>query len=66
MTEVLQSFQNNENPIPELNQLTTFKKVSAFSYYIKNKLFIKFFNKRKYRRLFYKFIGLPKAMIQKY
>nr|WP_294774863.1 glycosyltransferase family 2 protein [uncultured Flavobacterium sp.] len=66
MTEVLNSFSKKENPIPELHKLSSFKKVSAFSYYLKNKLFIKFFNKRKYRRLFYQFIGLPKTMIQKY
>ena len=66
MVKVIKSFENSTKEIPKLIKLKPIKQENSFSYFIKNKLFIKFFNKRKYRRLFYKFIGLPKEMIQKY
>jgi glycosyltransferase involved in cell wall biosynthesis len=66
MRETLNSFKNEPVGILSLTNRTSLKTESKLLFYIKNVLFIKFFNKRKYRRIFYNFKGMPNKMIQKY
>jgi hypothetical protein len=66
MSETLNSFKNEPVGILSLTNRISLKTESKILFYIKNVLFIKFFNKRKYRRIFYNFKGMPNKMIQKY
>ena len=66
MDETLHSFENENVAISSLTNKIKVKRESKIGFFIKNVLFIKFFNKRKYRRLFYKYKGMPKQMIKKY
>ena len=66
MSETLNSFKNEPVGILSLTNRTSLKTESKLLFYIKNVLFIKFFNKRKYRRIFNNFKGMPNKMIQKY
>lgn len=66
MEETLNSIEDKAaTEVPLLNK-TAVKKENSFMYFLKNVLFIKFFNKRKYRRIFYRFKGMPKEMAAKY
>ena len=65
MTHTLDSFKKETVDAVTLKN-KTIKTENKLMFYIKNVLFIKFFNKRKYRRIFYRFKGMPKQMIQKY
>ena len=60
MDETLHSFEKKEISITSLTNKRNIKRESKIGFFIKNVLFIKFFNKRKYRRLFYKYKGMPK------
>ena len=66
MDETLHSFEKQNISITSLTNKRNIKRESKIGFFIKNVLFIKFFNKRKYRRLFYKYKGMPKQMIKKY
>jgi hypothetical protein len=66
MDETIHSFEKKDISITSLTNNRNIKRESKIGFFIKNVLFIKFFNKRKYRRLFYKFKGMPKQMIKKY
>ena len=66
MDETLHSFEKQDMTITSLTNKRNIKRESKIGFFIKNVLFIKFFNKRKYRRLFYKYKGMPKQMIKKY
>jgi hypothetical protein len=63
--EVQKLNENNEKSIElvDFNQLT---KENKISFYIKNKLFRKLFNRKEFRRFFYKIKDLPKSSITKY
>ena len=66
MTDTLNSFENKCVEVTSLTNRITIKRENKIWYYFKNVLFIKLFNKRKYRRLFYKYKGMPKQMIKTY
>ena len=66
MDETLNSLEEQIVAITNLTTTRKIKRESKIGFYIKNVLFIKFFNKRKYRRLFYRYKGMPKDMIKKY
>jgi hypothetical protein len=66
MTEELRKTENILVSIKELKSKSKESDEIKILYFIKNRFFIWFFNKRKYRRIFYRFIGLPKEMVQKY
>jgi hypothetical protein len=66
MSETLNSFKNEPVGILSLTNRISLKTENKLLFYIKNVLFIKFFNKRKYRRMFYSFKGMPNKMTQKY
>jgi hypothetical protein len=66
MLDTLNSFPNEAVKVVELTNKSAVKKENRISFYIKNVFFIKFFNKRKYRQVFYKYKGMPKQMIQNY
>jgi hypothetical protein len=66
MDETLHSFEKQDMSITSLTNKRNIKRESKIGFFIKNVIFIKFFNKRKYRRLFYKYKGMPKQMIKKY
>lgn len=66
MGETLNSIVNKEvAEVPLLNK-TKVEKENSLLFFFKNVLFVKFFNKRKYRRFFYRFKGMPKEMVAKY
>lgn len=66
MAETQNSLKNETVDVVTLTNKSASKMESRFLFFIKNVLFIKFFNKRKFRRIFYMFKGLPKQMIQNY
>lgn len=66
MGEKLDSFKNTAVDFVPLTNKRKVQPENRFSFYIKNVLFMKFFKKRKYKRLFYKFKRMPKQMIAKY
>jgi hypothetical protein len=57
---------NNTSKNQTLFEISEIKNCSKIGYFIKNRLFIKFFNKKPIRKLFYKMKGLPKDEIAKY
>ncbi len=66
MDETLNSLEEKIVAIINLTNKRKIKRESTIGFYFKNILFIKFFNKRKYRRLFYRYKGMPEDMIKKY
>lgn len=66
MQETLDKLTDNTVKIETLLEIPEVKNCSQVSYFIKNTLFMKFFNKEPLRRLFYKIKGLPKHEINKF
>lgn len=66
MQETLDRITNNTAENETLTEVAEVKNCSKISYFIKNKLFKKFFNKETLRRFFYKIKGLPKEEIGNY
>jgi hypothetical protein len=66
MDETLNSFEEESVKAISLTKTRTLKREGKIWYYLKNVLFVKFFKKRKYKKLFYQFKGMPKQMIGKY
>ena len=66
MDDTLDSFENKDVTIPNLTNKIIVKRESKIGYYLKNILFTRFFKKRKYKRVFYRFKGMPKEMIKTY
>lgn len=66
MDETLNSFENKSVDIPILTNKIGIKNENKIWYYFKNVLFTRFFKKRKYKRLFYRYKGMPKQMIKSY
>jgi hypothetical protein len=66
MQETLEGISSNTSKNVTLFEIPEIKNCSKTSYFIKNRLFIKFFNKKPFRRLFYKMKGLPEQEINKY
>ena len=58
-----ENFQEQEKVVSNFNKN---KKISRFSYFLKNRLFIKFFSISFFNTLFLKWKGLPKQMVKKY
>lgn len=60
-----------DNAIPKIEKLDLIptekaQKISGFSFFIKNRLFAKFFDKKAIRSYFYKIKGLPKEVARNY
>ena len=66
MSEALNSFKNEPVDIISLTNKRNLKEEGKIWFYFRNVLFVKFFKKRKYRKIFYKYKGIPKQMIGKY
>ena len=66
MDETMSSIKEEKVDVVGLINKQTIRTESNLLFYIANVLFIKLFNKRRYRQIFYKFKRLPKQMIQKY
>jgi hypothetical protein len=66
MQETLEGIAGNTTKNVTLFVIPEIKSCSNISYFIKNRLFIKFFNKKSFRRFFYKMKGLPEHEINKY
>jgi hypothetical protein len=66
MQETLEGIAGNNTKNVTLFVIPEIKSCSNISYFIKNRLFIKFFNKKPFRRFFYKMKGLPEHEINKY
>ena len=66
MQESLDKITAADSKSETLLEVPEVKDISKMHYFIKNKLFIKFFNKKHLRRIFYKMKGLPKDEINKY
>ena len=66
MDDAMNSIKKEKVDIVSLTNKPTIKTEGKFLFYIKNVLFIKLFNNKKFRRIFYKYKGLPKQMIPKY
>ena len=49
-----------------LKHFPSSKKVSSFSFFIKNKVFAKIFDRKPFRQYFYKMKGLPKGVAKHY
>ena len=66
MQQTLDKISSNTTKNETLLEVPEVKNSTKISYFIKNKLFIKFFNKKPLRRFFYKIKGLPKHEIGNY
>lgn len=66
MQATLDKIHSNTAQNKTLLEVPEVKNCSQISYFIKNKLFMKFFNKEPLRKLFYKMKGLPKHEINKF
>lgn len=66
MEETLVKIESSDVKQELLLKVPDAKKISKTLFFIKNKLFIKLFNKKPIRRYFYKIKGLPKDEIAKY
>ncbi len=66
MQEILDKITSNTAKNEMVLEVSEVRNCSKISYFIKNKLFIKFFNKKPLRRFFYKIKGLPKHEIDHY
>ena len=66
MQETLEGISSNTSKNVTLFEIPEIKNCRKISYFIKNRLFIKFFNKKPFRRLFYKMKGLPEHEINSY
>jgi hypothetical protein len=66
MQETLDKLSSNTAQNETLSEVPEVKECSQISYFIKNRLFMKFFNKEPLRKLFYKMKGLPKHEINKF
>ncbi len=66
MQETLEGIGGNASKNQTLFEIPEIKNCSKIDSFIKNKLFIKLFNKKPFRKLFYKMKGLPKHEIHEY
>ncbi|MDP2088616.1 MAG: glycosyltransferase [Flavobacteriaceae bacterium] len=66
MEEELNSMQKTELKNCQLISFSKVNKETKFNYFIKNRLFVKVFSNKYFRKLFYKYKGLPKEMIVNY
>ncbi len=66
MSDTLNSFENKNVALSSLRNKIKVKKENKIWCYFKNVLFTRFFKKRKYKRLFYRYKGMPKHMIKTY
>lgn len=66
MQETLDGMTDNDVKQEFLLTYPEIKNSSKIDYFIKNRLFIKLFNKKRIRRFFYKIKGLPKHEINSY
>jgi hypothetical protein len=66
MSETLNSFENKNVAISSLKNKIKVKRENKIWCYFKNVFFTRFFKKRKYKRLFYRYKGMPKHMIKTY
>lgn len=66
MEKKMNTLKNIQPEFLEFNGNSELHTISRFHYFIKNKLFIKLFKKRKLRLLFYRYKGLPHNEISRY
>jgi len=66
MEVALNNLENTPNIALELTSQNSFRKISKFEFFIKNKLFSKLFSIKLFKKLFYKYKKLPKEMIPNY
>ena len=66
MQEELEKLDATEKEITKLSFQRPNYKISNLHFFIKNRLFSKFFSNKVIRQLFYKYKKLPKEMISNY
>ena len=66
MDEEVKKNAIDEVSITTLDHVSTAKNISSFSFFIKNKIFAKLFDKKAIRKYFYRFKGLPNEVAKNY